>query len=316
MGLLPEARGQGGGRALLAELVPGARARGDRRLLLEVFESNAPARALYEHAGFRTTTRLVGYESRQPQATPADLREIDPAEFEEEEAPAARKSAPHPAPVPSVPVATSETLDVQLLTQQQAIDQGVVKVVVDPFVVAYNAAVEAYQAADYEAAWAKAQEAVKAGPEKANAYDLAAKVALKRKDWDGVIAMGEKSLALEADNPALTGSLMDAYRAKGDKVKAAEYEKKYIAANPDQPDVIYNQAVELYNKGNFKEAAPILAKVVDAKPDHAKAHFLLGMCDVNLNKIPDMKKHLNEYLKLDPKGSDAATAKEMLDAFK
>jgi hypothetical protein len=57
-------------------------------------------------------------------------------------------------------------------------------------------------------------------------------------------------------------------------------------------------------------------KVVEAKPDHAKAHFLLGMCDVNLNKIPEMKKHLTEYLKLEPKGSDASTAKEMLDAFK
>ncbi|MGA7993132.1 MAG: carboxypeptidase regulatory-like domain-containing protein [Thermoanaerobaculia bacterium] len=215
-----------------------------------------------------------------------------------------------------IPVASSETLDAQLFTQQQAIEKGVVKVVVDPFVAAYNAAVEAYQAGDLDGAWAKAQDAVKAGPDKAAAYDLAAKVAQKRKDWDAVVANGEKSLALEADNPPLMGSLMEAYRAKGDKVKAAEYEKKYIAANPDQPDVIYNQAVEFYNKGNFKEAEPILMKVVDAKPDHAKAHFLLGMCDVNLNKIADMKKHLNEYLKLEPKGSDAATAKEMLDAFK
>ena len=157
---------------------------------------------------------------------------------------------------------------------------------------------------------------MKAGPEKANGYDLSAKIAYKKKDWDGVIAMGEKSLALEGDNPPLMGTLMEAYRAKGDKAKAAEYEKKYIAANPDQPDVIYNQAVELYNKGKFKDAEPLLLKVVEAKPDHAKAHYLLGMCYVNLNKIPDMKKHLNEYLKLDPKGSDAAAAKEMLDAFK
>lgn len=81
MGLLPEVRGKGAGRALLAELVAGARARGDHRLLLEVFESNAPARALYEHAGFRTTTLLVGYDAKRPQARPADLREIDPAEF-------------------------------------------------------------------------------------------------------------------------------------------------------------------------------------------------------------------------------------------
>ncbi len=215
-----------------------------------------------------------------------------------------------------VPAGGSETLDVQLLTQEQAVEKGVVKVVVDPFVVAYNAAVEFYQANDFDGAWAKSQDAVKAGPEKASGYDLAAKIAAARKDWDNVVAMGEKSLALEPDNPPLLGLLMAAYRAKGDKVKAAEYEKKYIAANPDQPDVIYNQAVELYNKGKFKEAEPLLVKVTDAKPDHAKAQYLLGMCDVNLNKIPEMKKHLGEYLKLEPKGADAAAAKEMLDAFK
>ena len=110
--------------------------------------------------------------------------------------------------------------------------------------------------------------------------------------------------------------LMEAYRAKGDKAKTAEYEKKYIAANPDQPEILYNQAVELYNKNDFKGAEPLLKKVVEGKPDFAKAHYLLGMSYVNLNKIPDMKKHLSEYLKLDPKGADAATAKEMLDAFK
>jgi Flp pilus assembly protein TadD len=109
---------------------------------------------------------------------------------------------------------------------------------------------------------------------------------------------------------------MEAYRQKGDKAKVAEYEKKYAAANPDNPDILYNQAVDLYNKNNFKGAEPILRKLLEAKPDHAKANFLLGMCCVNLNKIPDMKKYLTEYLKLEPTGSDAAVAKEMLDAFK
>ncbi|MDL2717018.1 MAG: tetratricopeptide repeat protein [Acidobacteriota bacterium] len=215
-----------------------------------------------------------------------------------------------------VPIGSSEVLDAQLFTQTQAIEKGVVKQVEDPFTSNYNAAVEAYQAGDMTVAFAKAQEAIKLGPDKANAYSLGATIAVKQKDWDNTIALGEKSLALEPDNTPLVGMLMEAYRAKGDKVKTAEYEKKYIAANPDQPDVIYNQAVELYNKGKFKEAEPLLVKVVDAKPDHAKAQYLLGMCDVNLNKIPDMKKHFNEYLKLEPKGADAGTAKEMLEAFK
>jgi tetratricopeptide (TPR) repeat protein len=213
-------------------------------------------------------------------------------------------------------VGESEVLDVQLLTQTQAIEKGVVKQVEDPFTTTYNAAVEAYQAGDFEAAFAKAQEAIKLGPDKAIAYNLGATIALKKKDWNNTIALGEKSLALEPDNTSLVGMLMDAYRAKGDKAKAAEYEKKYIAANPDQPEVLYNQAVELYNKNDFKGAEPLLRKVIEGKPDFAKAHYLLGMSCVNLNKIPDMKKHLSEYLKLDPKGADAGTAKEMLDAFK
>ncbi len=215
-----------------------------------------------------------------------------------------------------VPIGQSEELDVQLLTQTQAVEKGVVKQVEDPFTTNYNAAVEAYQAGDLEAAFAKAQEAIKLGPDKAIAYNLGATIALKKKDWDQTIAFGEKSLALEPDNTPLVGMLMEASRAKGDKVKAAEYEKKYVAANPDQPEVLYNRAVELYNKNDFKGAEPLLQKVVGGKPDFAKAHYLLGMSYVNLNKIPEMKKHLAEYLRLDPKGSDAGTAKEMLDAFK
>jgi tetratricopeptide (TPR) repeat protein len=215
-----------------------------------------------------------------------------------------------------VPIGGSEVLDVQLLTQTQAVEKGVVKQVEDPFSTSYNAAVDAYQAGDLEVASVKAQEAMKLGPDKANAFNLGATIAVKKKDWDQAIAFGEKSLALEPDNTPLIGILMEAYRGKGDKAKAAEYEKKYVAANPDQPEVLYNQAVELYNKNDFKNAEPLLKKVVEGKPDFAKAHYLLGMSYVNLNKIPDMKKHLTEYLRLDPKGADAGTAKEMLDAFK
>jgi tetratricopeptide (TPR) repeat protein len=215
-----------------------------------------------------------------------------------------------------VPIGASETLDVQLFTQSQAIEKGVVKVVEDPFTTTYNASVEAYQAGDLDTAFAKAQEAIKLGPEKSNAYNLAATIALKKKDFDAAITFGEKSLALESDNTPLIGMLMEAYRAKGDKAKTAEYEKKFIALNPDQPELVYNQAVDFYNKNDFKSAEPLLRKVLEGKPDFAKAHYLLGMSYVNLNKIPDMKKHLTEYLRLEPKGADAGTAKEMLEAFK
>jgi ribosomal protein S18 acetylase RimI-like enzyme len=56
LAVLPEARGAGIGRALLAAAEAHARASGCCKLTLEVQEDNAPARHLYERFGFRDVT--------------------------------------------------------------------------------------------------------------------------------------------------------------------------------------------------------------------------------------------------------------------
>lgn len=55
MFVTPAARGQGIGAALVKAVCWEAAARGHAELLLDVTESNAPARALYERCGFRYT---------------------------------------------------------------------------------------------------------------------------------------------------------------------------------------------------------------------------------------------------------------------
>jgi ribosomal protein S18 acetylase RimI-like enzyme len=52
MSILPEARGQGGGRALLDAILEHARAGGAHKVELEVWTDNARAIALYVSAGF------------------------------------------------------------------------------------------------------------------------------------------------------------------------------------------------------------------------------------------------------------------------
>ena len=216
-----------------------------------------------------------------------------------------------------VPVAsTGEPLNVELLTQDQAIAKGVVKSVEDPFTKAFNEAVDKLKEEDFEAAWVKAQEAQVLSPDKAVAWKLGATIASKRKDSDKAIEMGEKALALDAENTDLYGLLIEAYRAKGNKAKVAEYEKKFAVANPDKPEILYNQAVEFYNKGDAKAAEPILKQILAANPEYANAHYLIGMCYVNLGKVPDLRRHFKEYLRIEPKGKEAGTAKDMLDAFK
>ncbi|WP_033219666.1 GNAT family N-acetyltransferase [Kitasatospora phosalacinea] len=53
LGVLPEARGRRIGEALVAAACEAARAEGARRMTLRVLSHNAPARRLYERAGFQ-----------------------------------------------------------------------------------------------------------------------------------------------------------------------------------------------------------------------------------------------------------------------
>ena len=60
-------RQKGIGAALLAALLDRMRQSGSKQILLEVRESNAPARKLYEKAGFRATGRRKLYYSNPPE---------------------------------------------------------------------------------------------------------------------------------------------------------------------------------------------------------------------------------------------------------
>ena len=63
----PSARRQGVGRQLLDALLAVAREKNSESVFLEVRESNAPARKLYENAGFQPTGRRKSYYLDPPE---------------------------------------------------------------------------------------------------------------------------------------------------------------------------------------------------------------------------------------------------------
>ena len=81
MSIIPASRGSGVGRAAMNILLDEASGRGDRSMVLEVIETNAPAVRLYTSCGFKTQRRLVSFEGSFPLKDPvekyADLREVD-----------------------------------------------------------------------------------------------------------------------------------------------------------------------------------------------------------------------------------------------
>jgi ribosomal protein S18 acetylase RimI-like enzyme len=80
MGTIPEARRTGAAAQLLSHLLMEAEARGDEAMVLEVFEQNLPAVALYRQQRFHEVTRLFGWRGRSKGAATKvnQLQEISP----------------------------------------------------------------------------------------------------------------------------------------------------------------------------------------------------------------------------------------------
>lgn len=80
MGVVPSARRAGAARHLLLHLVNEAKNRRDSAMLLEVFEQNSGAHALYSSNGFREVTRLFGWRRKKdvdlPNAASDSIEEI------------------------------------------------------------------------------------------------------------------------------------------------------------------------------------------------------------------------------------------------
>jgi tetratricopeptide (TPR) repeat protein len=186
----------------------------------------------------------------------------------------------------------------------------------DAAVAAYNEGVDLLNAGKTDAAEKKFLEAVRKNPDLPAPWKALTIIAYNRKDWAHTLEYGDKATELDPSLSTLYAMMAEAARQSGDKKAAAEWEARNAEANPDKPETLYNKGIEAYNQNRMKDAEVSLSRAIQVRPDYALAHFWLGMAQINLKKSADAKSHFQKYLKLDPKGSEAETAREMLSVLK
>ncbi len=182
----------------------------------------------------------------------------------------------------------------------------------DPGVTAYNEGAALANAQDYAGAIKKFEEAVAAKPNLTAAWIALARTQHNQKNYAQAIVAANKVLEVDDSDTDMVKILADSYTATGDKANAAKMQAKL----PKNAGALYNDAARLINNGDDAGAEKLLKQAVEADAEFGMAHYQLGMIYVRTGKSAEAKAALSKSLELEPNGSEAKTAKEMIGYLK
>jgi tetratricopeptide (TPR) repeat protein len=139
---------------------------------------------------------------------------------------------------------------------------------------------------DFDAAIAKFMDALKTNPQCSDCYYNIGVANSGKKDYAKAEEAYKKSIEQKPTADAYNG-LASVYTAQRKVEEAAEAGKKaaelsaVAGGGAASPDATYNQGVILWNAGKIPEAKVLFEQVIAASPNHAEAHYQLGMALVN-----------------------------------
>ena len=215
-----------------------------------------------------------------------------------------------------IPAGSSTLKEYTILSAAAAIAQAAAD---DPGAGAINAFNEAAKLAnigDYATAKSKFEEAIELDSTLAEAHSGLASTLMVLGDPVTAVASAEKALELKPDLKRALKTRLDAYEVIGDSTKAAEARTALHAADPTAAvGDLFKQAAQHYNNGSTDQALPLLQQVIELRPTHAQAHYLLGLTLISSGDTEGAKQHLGTFIELAPNDPDAALAQEMIAAL-
>jgi tetratricopeptide (TPR) repeat protein len=186
----------------------------------------------------------------------------------------------------------------------------------------FDDAIAAQKAGNYDEAIEKFNAGIAINPNCFSCYNGIGRSYTMKKDYGKAEEAFKKSMELRPNDAEVYSEMANLYNAQRKFDDAAAMSKKAseIAGSAaggagGNPDVLYNQGVILFNGGKPAEAKPIFEQVIAANPNHAEAHYMLGMTVVGENPAVAVTE-FETYLKLAPSGPNAPMAKQFVDALK
>jgi tetratricopeptide (TPR) repeat protein len=177
----------------------------------------------------------------------------------------------------------------------------------------FHEGVAAFNRGEVDNAKVSFRQALELDPELVEAYVNLAQIYNLEENAELAAEMAEETLKRMPDSMIALKIRYDARNRLGDEEAAREALDALIAADPEWAGVeLYNHAQELFNNNQVAEATSVLQELLAAQPDHAAAHYLLGLCLNNANDLAGAKVHFEKFLELAPDHQMAPTAREIL----
>jgi tetratricopeptide (TPR) repeat protein len=183
----------------------------------------------------------------------------------------------------------------------------------------FEEGVAASNGGKHEEAIQKFQQGIAVNSNCADCYNNIGFSYTQLKQYDKAEEAYKKATEIRPTDAAAFNGLANVYNAqrKGDLAAAASAKATELSGaggGGGNVDAIFNQGVILFNGGKSAEAKPLFEQVVKSNPEHAEAHYMLGMTLAGENPAA-ARGEFETYLKLSPSGSNAAMAKQFVDAL-
>lgn len=180
----------------------------------------------------------------------------------------------------------------------------------------FNSAVGRIQSGDMAGGADRFEQVLGLDPELLPVYSALARVYFDLGRLEESVKMSNEYLAREPGNGEVLGVLYLAQDRLGNEAEAqAAFEQLKGADSSQVARVMQEMAISNFNSGNLAQAQELLEKVLEMQPDHAKAHYHLGLCYVSAGDSAKAKEMLSKFIELAPDDPDAAVAKEMLSTL-
>ena len=180
-----------------------------------------------------------------------------------------------------------------------------------------NSLEQLYNQGEYQAVLDRSRGALDELPEhsQANLWQLLGRTQLETAQYSDSIESYKKAISINEEKKSeileeLAGSLLN--REQYDPAFEV-YAEFYQASSRPADEGFYELASLLSNKGKPEESGKLLKRVLEIKPDHALAHYSIGMhYFYDKNDRPNAKTHLERFLELGQDPAKIDNAKSVL----